>query len=248
MEQFEEETGKYAIWKGAVTEGFKKWLRGEKIYNRDKERIGFYVSKEIKTHWKEFVKNTKYTSISKVIRDAVKYFIDVKSKKAKNENPLKNGYLERFSSISHEIKDALTSLKGYAQLLIENYKEDFSEDILLKVKEIFDKSIFLENKIKEIFEDTYITKSQYDILLIEDDPSIVNLLTSFFQGKGYSCKGVISGSKGLEELKRSLPKIILLDIVLPDISGFDICKMIKSDKRYQKILVFFPICYTKFRS
>ena len=39
MEKYEEETGKYAIWKGKVTESFKRWQKGEKIYEKDKERI-----------------------------------------------------------------------------------------------------------------------------------------------------------------------------------------------------------------
>ena len=54
-----------------------------------------------------------------------------------------------------------------------------------------------------------------------------------------NCKGVISGSKGLEELKNSIPKFILLDIILPDINGYDLCKVIKSDDLYKDIPVYF---------
>ncbi|MHA1749352.1 MAG: response regulator, partial [Promethearchaeota archaeon] len=55
------------------------------------------------------------------------------------------------------------------------------------------------------------------------------------------CKGVISGSKGLEELGRTSPKVILLDIILPDLSGYDICRTIKSNNKLKKIKVFFLI-------
>ena len=41
MKNYEAETGKYAVWRGIVTEGFRKWKEGEKIYDRDKERISF---------------------------------------------------------------------------------------------------------------------------------------------------------------------------------------------------------------
>lgn len=238
MEKFEKMTGKYAIWHGRITKGFKKWQRGEKIYDRFKERIALYVSKEIKEDWQNFVKNSKYTSISKLIRDAVNNFIDKKLEVIDYENYNKDNQLRDLSDISYVLKEALTSIKGFSQLLIENYKEELSEEIILKIKEIFDKSVFFEDKINESLEYSPTSKSQYDILLIEDDISTIKLLISFFERKGYSCKGVISGSKGLDELKRNIPKIILLDIILPDINGFEVCKIIKSNKKYQNIPIF----------
>ncbi|MHA1350601.1 MAG: response regulator, partial [Promethearchaeota archaeon] len=80
--------------------------------------------------------------------------------------------------------------------------------------------------------------SQYDILLIEDDLATIRLLTSYFESKGYSCKGVVSGTKGLEELTNNPPKLVLLDIILPDYSGYDICKRIKASKELQNIMVY----------
>ena len=56
MKQYEEETGKKAIWRDMITEGFKKWKKGEKIYDKDKERITFYLSPEIKEKWQIFAK------------------------------------------------------------------------------------------------------------------------------------------------------------------------------------------------
>jgi len=83
--------------------------------------------------------------------------------------------------------------------------------------------------------------SQYDILLIEDDLATIRLLTSYFESEGVTCKGVISGTKGLEELVKNSPKIVILDIILPDYSGYDICKKIKSIQKLKNIPVFlFP--------
>ena len=79
----------------------------------------------------------------------------------------------------------------------------------------------------------------YDILLIVDDLPTIRLLTSYFESKGYSCHGVITGSKGLEELGRTSPKLILLDIILPDLRAHHVCKMIKSDEKYKKIPIYF---------
>jgi DNA-binding response OmpR family regulator len=65
------------------------------------------------------------------------------------------------------------------------------------------------------------------------------VLTDFFDIKGFSSIGVTTGTKGLEELNRSAPKIILLDIILPDISGYEICKQIKLNDKLKDIPIFY---------
>jgi len=81
--------------------------------------------------------------------------------------------------------------------------------------------------------------SHYDILLIEEDLATIRLLTSYFDSKDITCKGVVSGTKALEELKSHPPKVVLLDIILTDIDGFEICKKIKSNQKLKNIPVFF---------
>jgi len=79
----------------------------------------------------------------------------------------------------------------------------------------------------------------YDILIIEDDFLTITLLTDYFRGKGYTCKYFTSGSEAIEEMHRYIPKLVLLDILLPDIDGYEICKIMKSIKRLQKVPVFY---------
>ncbi len=81
----------------------------------------------------------------------------------------------------------------------------------------------------------------YDVLLIDDDLATIKLLTSYFNAKSFTCKGVLSGSEGLDELKKSLPKLILLEIILPDLNGYDICKTIKSDHKNLPVYFFTAI-------
>jgi len=235
---YEEETDKYAVWRGAITEGFKKWLKGEKIYDRDKERISLYVSEETKKQWQDFKKNHEYSTISSLIRESVDYFIEQKS-------DLITGGLnkmddKRIANISHALKEPLTTIKGFSQLLLENYKSELNEEVIDTVKNIFDQSLLLESKIINILDNINVENaiSQYDILLIEDDLATIRLLTSYFESKGFNCKGVVSGTKGLEELRGGIPKLILLDIILPDISGYEICKMIKDHQKYNEIPIY----------
>ncbi len=239
MLQYEKSTGKYSVWRGIVTEGFKKWQKGEKVYNRDKERISLYVSEEIKKNWVDFIKESNFSTISKLIRESVKYFIE--SKNNTNDKTLANLSPQTISSISHSLKEPLTSIKGYSQLLLESeiYKDQLSDQVQQTVRNIFDQSILLENKIINFLDNIKVPSKNYDILLIEDDLATIRLITSYFESKGFFCKGVVSGSKGIEELKNATPKLILLDIILPDLSGYDICKTIKSDNEYKKIPIYF---------
>jgi CheY-like chemotaxis protein len=240
MEKYEKDTGKKSVWRDQVTEAFKRWLRGEKIYTRDKERISLYVSDDTKSKWQEFINTHKenFPSFSELIRQSVRTFIDDSDKAINNLSKLDK---KTVSDISHDLKEPLTSIKGYSQFLFENesYKEKLNEDIRDKLKNILDQSNLLENRIVNFLDNIKMQNHAYDILLVEDDLATIRLITSYFESKGFACKGVVSGSKGLEELGRAQPKVILLDIILPDLSGYDICKTIKSDKDFKKIPVFF---------
>jgi CheY-like chemotaxis protein len=240
MKRYEKETHRYSIWRGMITEGFKKWQRGEKIYHREKERISLYVSDDTKTKWLEYTKNDG-TTISKLIREAVESFIESQGNRSNHNLSIP----QTISNISHTLKEPLTSIKGYSQLLIENYREKLNDQVLETVKNIFEQSILLEKKIINILDNIKV-EPEHEVLLIEDDLATIRLIKSYFESKGIKCKGVVSGSKGLEELGNAIPKLILLDIILPDLSGYDICKTIKSDNEYKNIPVFFltDICKT----
>lgn len=115
------------------------------------------------------------------------------------------------------------------------------------MKNVLNQCLILENKIieyldkfeTEMEEESINQKSEYDILLVEDDQETVNLLTSYFESINIICKGVLSGFKGLKELKRYAPKLILLDIILPDINGYEILKRIRAEEKLKDIPVFF---------
>ena len=238
MREYEDTTDKYANWRGNITEGFMKWLKGEKIYDREKERISLYVADKTKEQWSEFIKThkDKYNTISKLIRESVNYFI-------KQESTLINKDLHKLdnqtlTNISHALKEPLTSIKGFSQLLIENYRDEMEENVFNTIQNIFNQSLLLEKKIINILDNIQTETTQYDILLIEDDLATIRLLTSYFESKGYTCKGVVSGTNGLEEINNNPPKLVLLDIILPDYSGYDICKQIKSNKDLRNIAVY----------
>ena len=212
--------------------------------DQDKERISLYVSKYAKEEQQTFAKNNGYSTLSKLIREALKFFIQYRSKIILKD---KNLEIDLLSSLSHDLKEPLTSIKGYLQLIIEKYGDSIENNIISILKNVLGQCLTLENKIVEHLDNIQTESDEnedskskdYDILLIEDDTETVNLLTSYFESIGISCKGVLSGFRGIKELKRYVPKLILLDIVLPDINGYEILKRIRTNSKLKDIPVFF---------
>jgi DNA-binding response OmpR family regulator len=66
-----------------------------------------------------------------------------------------------------------------------------------------------------------------DILVIEDNIELANLISDFLQVAGYSVFTVKSGEEGLEYLAGHTVKMLLLDILLPELDGFAICKLVR---------------------
>jgi len=65
------------------------------------------------------------------------------------------------------------------------------------------------------------------ILLVDDDPSFVQLYTMVFQGRSFNYSVAVNGAQALEKAKNEKPDLILLDIMLPDLDGFEVLRRIK---------------------
>jgi len=75
------------------------------------------------------------------------------------------------------------------------------------------------------------------ILIIEDDPFLSEMYAAKFGQSGFRVEMAIDGKKGLEKIKTSKPDLILLDIVLPKMDGFEILRKVKEDSQLKKIPV-----------
>ena len=73
--------------------------------------------------------------------------------------------------------------------------------------------------------------SKVKILLIEDDSFLASMYVTKLNLEGFEVQVAGDGEKGLEMVQNELPALILLDIILPKMSGFDVLKDLKKDKR-----------------
>ncbi|MET0344724.1 MAG: response regulator [Casimicrobiaceae bacterium] len=67
------------------------------------------------------------------------------------------------------------------------------------------------------------------ILVVDDTPMNVKLLVDILSARGYAVAAAVSGEDALAKLARDLPDIVLLDIMMPGLSGYDVCRRIRAD-------------------
>jgi DNA-binding response OmpR family regulator len=67
------------------------------------------------------------------------------------------------------------------------------------------------------------------VLLVEDDDEIAGLLRDFLEAEGFEVRRAATGRGATEELGRARPDCILLDVMLPDESGFEICRRLRRE-------------------
>ena len=73
------------------------------------------------------------------------------------------------------------------------------------------------------------------IFIIEDEPSIIQLVQHNLEKNGFIVLSSVNGNEGLKELKKFQPDLLLLDWMLPDLSGIDICKNIRKDNSFKDL-------------
>jgi signal transduction histidine kinase/DNA-binding response OmpR family regulator len=83
------------------------------------------------------------------------------------------------------------------------------------------------------------------ILIIEDDPVSSNLLKNIFRNEGYVIREATDGIKGLETALIDPPDLICLDIILPGLSGYEVCRSIKQDAAGANIPILMITSLTK---
>lgn len=69
-----------------------------------------------------------------------------------------------------------------------------------------------------------------ELLVVEDDPEINQLLGAYAQICGFTYRSALNGNEAFRQLRKSKPALILLDLMLPDISGFDICRQVRDEE------------------
>ncbi len=79
----------------------------------------------------------------------------------------------------------------------------------------------------------------FNILVVEDSPANLKTLTALLGEEGYHVIPAVSGEVALKAVRKRAPDLILLDIIMPGIDGYDVCRRLKEDQETRDIPVIF---------
>lgn len=82
-------------------------------------------------------------------------------------------------------------------------------------------------------------KTKEKILIVDDDPNILLSLEFLLVKNGYEVLVARNGMEAIEIIEQTIPSIVLLDIMMPDVDGYVICEFIKRNERTQAAKVIF---------
>src|SRR5512135_2385410 len=75
------------------------------------------------------------------------------------------------------------------------------------------------------------------ILVVDDDKKIVDLVAMYLKRDGYSVLPAYDGQEALDAARRRRPDLIVLDLMLPELSGMDVCKLLRAESRVPIVML-----------
>jgi DNA-binding response OmpR family regulator len=78
-------------------------------------------------------------------------------------------------------------------------------------------------------------KMSKKILVVDDEQDLVELIKMRLETNGYEVIVAYDGQQGLDKAKKQSPDLIILDLMIPKLDGYKICRMLKFDEKYKKI-------------
>ena len=81
------------------------------------------------------------------------------------------------------------------------------------------------------------------VLVVDDEVLIVKLLGKHLEAAGFEVLSAFDGQQGLEKARGERPELIILDLILPKLNGYEVCTLLKQDARYQHIPI--VVCTAK---
>jgi CheY-like chemotaxis protein len=77
------------------------------------------------------------------------------------------------------------------------------------------------------------------ILVVDDDEMVLMALGELLKPEGYDVETVSSGSEALRKLEENTYDLLMLDVIMPEMDGFELCKRIRQEEKYQEIPIIF---------
>lgn len=153
---------------------------------------------------------------------------------------------ETYSNLAQSLYLTVGHVKDLAYILWQHLSDIFGQKItknnLRRVIENFgNQSTLYKSEISENNDDKSYSSPppRCNILIVEDMISIQQLLTKFLSKHGYKVRSFSNGKMALNSIRNNPTDIILLDIKIPDMNGYEVCKALKADEVTSEIPIIF---------
>jgi len=73
------------------------------------------------------------------------------------------------------------------------------------------------------------------ILIVDDEPDLLETIQINLELEGYECLVAYDGFRGFERARQEKPDLIILDVMLPGMNGYKVCRLLKFDEKYKRI-------------
>jgi DNA-binding response OmpR family regulator len=73
--------------------------------------------------------------------------------------------------------------------------------------------------------------NQHTILVVDDDPNVRELLRVNLAAQGYDIDTAVNGAEALLAIERRVPRLIILDVMMPEMDGWEVCKQVRDKYR-----------------
>ena len=73
------------------------------------------------------------------------------------------------------------------------------------------------------------------ILVVDDEPGFVELVAGILTDKGYAVSTAFDGRQAITRVNQDIPDLIILDIKMPQMSGYDVCRILRDNRRFKDI-------------
>lgn len=82
-----------------------------------------------------------------------------------------------------------------------------------------------------------VTEVRKKVLIVDDEPSMVSILKRYVSNAGYEFDSATNGQDALDKIEKNQPDLVLLDLVMPGLNGFETCRRIRDSEKTKKLPV-----------
>ncbi len=82
-------------------------------------------------------------------------------------------------------------------------------------------------------------KEEIKILLVDDEPDILEIISFNLEKVGYQVTTASNGLEALKQAKKTLPHLIILDVMMPELDGIETCERLRQDEQFQETIIMF---------